>query len=256
MPVLASVSRLLIACLAISVSTVSFAADPFNTLEHRKSKYLLRCETLENRMPLFEQSKKSKDAAYIFQTFRDQIPSMAEDFAASSSLGLTADQAKRCNALFARVQGMLDRAQETLKVAEEIETKKERAAALVHYQNTPDYKLARSLGYEDVGHIGLLDLHEELDGEEKMRSMLFLVDRDCGSFFQAVQNTPPYVIYTIEKTVITCGKAKRIAVIGTSNVGNEDLIDEKATFEYVGREKIMSPNGFPISVRVVKQRPK
>lgn len=256
MPIVASVSRLLIAFFAIAVSTVNFAQAARSFAHADTANYLERCETLQVRMTRLEGSKNPKDPEQVVKALLDQSANMSHLQSSSSRLDLTAAESTRCNALFAKVDSLVSQAQAKLKVAQDIKDKESAAASLALWHKSPEYKLARSLGYEDAGDIGQLDMHENLDGEEKMRSMLFLVDRDCGSFFQAVQNTPPYVIYTIEKTVITCGKAKRIAVIGTSNVGNEDLIDEKATFEYVGWEKIMSPNGFPISVRVVKQRPK
>ena len=254
MPVAASVSRLFIAFIAFIatvLSTASFADDskPYNK---DRGPYLERCEILQNYLASYRATGRTDNPDDVISTFLNFSIGLDRFQAISGSLDLAAEDATRCNALFAKITSMVTRAQAASQAAHAERDKKSKEAALVIHHNSPEYKRARSLGYDDVGDIGYLSMYENMDGEDKMKSMLFLVDDECGAFFEAIQYSPPYVVYRAESR--NCGESQRVAVLGTSDVSAGDLIDKFATYEYVGRKKIVAPNGFSISTRVLKQR--
>ncbi|MEN5311399.1 hypothetical protein [Pseudomonas koreensis] len=124
----------------------------------------------------------------------------------------------------------------------------------IAHQNSPEYKRARSLGYSDVGDISFLKLHEDMDGEARLKTMLITVDEICGQYFRATQYVKPYVIYTVRPSDGGCGEEKRVAIVGGRSVEKGDYIDERGEFQYVGWKKIVGADGFPTDIRVLKAR--
>lgn len=124
----------------------------------------------------------------------------------------------------------------------------------IAHRNSPEYKRARSLGYSDVGEISFLKLHEDMDGEARLKTMMITVDAVCGRHFRATQYVKPYVIYTVNASDGGCGEEKRVAVLGGRPVEKGDYIDERGIFQYVGWKKLVGADGFPTEIRVVKAR--
>nr|WP_246226473.1 hypothetical protein [Pseudomonas atagonensis] len=124
----------------------------------------------------------------------------------------------------------------------------------IAHQNSPEYQRARSLGFSDVGDISFLRLHEDTDGEARLKTMLITVDEVCGQHFRATQYVKPYVIYTVRPSDGGCGEVKRVAVIGGRSVEKGDYIDEKGEFQYLGWKKLVGADGFPTDIRVLKAR--
>lgn len=124
----------------------------------------------------------------------------------------------------------------------------------IAHQNSPAYQRARALGYSDVGDISFLKLHEDTDGEARLKTMLITVDEICGQYFRATQYAKPYVIYTVRPSDGGCGEVKRVAVVGGRSVEKGDYIDEKGEFQYLGWKKLVGADGFPTDIRVLKVR--
>ncbi|MCL9801769.1 hypothetical protein [Pseudomonas sp. AKS31] len=124
----------------------------------------------------------------------------------------------------------------------------------IAHQNSPEYQRARALGYSDVGDISFLKLHEDTDGEARLKTMLITVDEICGQYFRATQYVKPYVIYTVSPSDGGCGEVKRVAVVGGRSVEKGDYIDEKGEFQYLGWKKLVGADGFPTDIRVLKAR--
>ncbi|WP_095125926.1 hypothetical protein [Pseudomonas sp. Irchel s3a12] len=124
----------------------------------------------------------------------------------------------------------------------------------IAHQNSPAYQRARSLGYSDVGDISFLKLHEDTDGEARLKTMLITVDEICGQYFRATQYVKPYVIYTVRPSDGGCGEVKRVAVVGGRSVEKGDYIDERGEFQYLGWKKLVGADGFPTDIRVLKAR--
>lgn len=124
----------------------------------------------------------------------------------------------------------------------------------IAHQNSPEYQRARALGYSDVGDISFLKLHEDTDGEARLKTMLITVDEICGQYFRATQYVKPYVIYTVRPSDGGCGEVKRVAVVGGRSVEKGDYIDEKGEFQYLGWKKLVGADGFPTDIRVLKAR--
>jgi hypothetical protein len=124
----------------------------------------------------------------------------------------------------------------------------------IAHQNSPAYQRARALGYSDVGDISFLKLHEDTDGEARLKTMLITVDEICGQYFRATQYVKPYVIYTVRSSDGGCGEVKRVAVVGGRSVEKGDYIDEKGEFQYLGWKKLVGADGFPTDIRVLKAR--
>jgi hypothetical protein len=124
----------------------------------------------------------------------------------------------------------------------------------IAHQNSPAYQRARSLGYSDVGDISFLKLHEDTDGEARLKTMLITVDEICGQYFRATQYVKPYVIYTVRPSDGGCGEVKRVAVVGGRSVEKGDYIDEKGEFQYLGWKKLVGADGSSTDIRVLKIR--
>jgi len=124
--------------------------------------------------------------------------------------------------------------------------------AQTEHLSSPEYKRARSLGFSDVGEIGALDQHAELDGEANLKTLMITVDFGCGRHFRAAQYVEPYVIYTAHRWDGSCAVNKRVAVLGGETVERGDEINEDGIYQYVGWKKLAGPDGFPIDIRVVK----
>lgn len=249
----ASVSRLFIALIVTVLSTVSFADDSTPYMKE-KGPYLERCELLQDWLARYRASGRSDDPDDVIDRFLNQSKGLDRLQEMSATLGLTAEQMTRCNDVFSNITSMVSRAQATWNATHAAQNKKLADAALVAHQNSPEYKRARSLGYDDVGEIGELKRHQDMDGEDKMKSMLFVVDEACGRYFEAIQYSAPYVVYKTDSEISRCGEPRRVAVLGTTDVSAGDFIDRFATYEYVGWKNIVAPNGFSIPTRVLKVR--
>lgn len=126
------------------------------------------------------------------------------------------------------------------------------AQAQIKHLASPAYKRARSLGFTDVGEIGELDQHAELDGEANLKTLMIRVDSGCGEHFRAAKYVKPYVIYTVGPDDGTCAINRNVAVLGGKVAEWGEYIDEEAIFQYVGWKKLPGQDGFPVNIRVVK----
>ena len=84
---------------------------------------------------------------------------------------------------------------------------------------------ARSLGFADVGELGDLDRHSEMDGEANLNTLMITVDWGCGRHFRAVRYLKPYVICTAHPHEGSGAVCKEVAVPGGESVERGESID-------------------------------
>jgi len=246
MPTVAPASRLLCALSFAVVMTPALAAEWSEPPEEARQAYLSDCQQLQRAVTEVQSGRQTlKDVLPTIQMYlrtftvhRDNLP--------QSNLG-SPDYAQ-CESVFPlakeiAIQGGIEASEALDEHFRQAETE---------HLNSSDYKRARSLGFTDVGEIGQLDRHAELDGEDNLKTLMIKVDAGCGRHFRAAKYVEPYVIYTVGPSDGICAINRNVAVLGGKEVEWGDYIDEKATFQYVGWKKLPGEDGFPLNIRVVK----
>jgi hypothetical protein len=242
---LAPALRLLCAITFVVVMTPALA-DWEESPEYAWKTYLSDCQQLQ---------KAVTDVQSGRQTARDALPTIESYLRtfvvhrknlAQPSLG-SPDYA-RCESVIPQAKDIA--AKGSAEYGEEIDQHFRQAQT--EHLSSPEYKRARALGFTDVGEIGALDQHAELDGEDNLKTLMITVDFACGRHLRAAQYVKPYVVYTVHRSDGSCGVYTNVAVLGGETVERGDYINQKGIFQYVGWKKLAGADGFPIDVRVVK----
>jgi len=242
---LAPASRLFCA-ITFAVVMTPVLADWEESPEYAWKTYLSDCEQLQRAVTDVQNGRKmAKDVVSTIESYLRTFTVHRKNLA-QPSLG-SPDYA-RCESVVPQAQDIA--AKGGAENDKELDQHFRQAQA--DHLNSSEYKRARSLGFSDVGEIGALDQHAELDGEANLKTLMIKVDSGCGRYFRAAQYVKPYVIYTAHRSDGNCAVHKRVAVLGGEMVERGDEIDENGIFQYVGWKRLAGPQGFPIDVRVVK----
>lgn len=240
--------RLLCAITFACAMTPAFAAwkeHPENSWKY----YLANCQRMQEKMADVQSGRVSGafevmgDLENSQGSMNEHRPNLPPQYLASGEFAQCENVAAEADAMIAR--GKAEFADRMNQAAEQ---------GRIAHQNSPEYQRARSLGYSDVGEISFLKLHEDMDGEARLKTMLITVDEVCGQYFRATQYVKPYVIYTVRPSDGGCGEEKRVAIVGGRSVEKGDYIDERGEFQYVGWKKIVGADGFATDIRVLKAR--
>lgn len=247
MPVSTHCLRLLCAITLAAAMTPAFAAvqeHPENSWKY----YAGNCQRVQEKMADVQSGRTTAyDVMFALesnlQTMNEHRSNLTPNHLGSREFAQCENVAGQAEAMIA--QGKAEFAAKMQGAAEE---------GRIAHQNSPAYQRARSLGYSDVGDISFLKLHEDTDGEARLKTMLITVDEICGQYFRATQYLKPYVIYTVRPSDGGCGEVKRVAIMGGRAVEKGDYIDEKGEFQYLGWKKLVGADGFPTDIRVLKAR--
>jgi hypothetical protein len=247
MPVSTQSLRLLCAITLAAAMTPAFAAvqeHPENSWKY----YAGNCQRVQEKMADVQSGRTTAyDVMFALesnlQTMNEQRSNLTPNHLGSREFAQCEEFAGQAEAMIA--QGKAEFAAKMQGAAEE---------GRIAHQNSPAYQRARALGYSDVGDISFLKLHEDTDGEARLKTMLITVDEICGQYFRATQYVKPYVIYTVRPSDGGCGEVKRVAIMGGRAVEKGDYIDEKGEFQYLGWKKLVGADGFPTDIRVLKVR--
>ncbi|PMQ09013.1 hypothetical protein PseAD21_22155 [Pseudomonas sp. AD21] len=248
MPVSTHALRLFCAITLVAAMTPVFAAvqeHPENSWQY----YLANCQRMQEKMADV-QSGRVPGAVEVIGDLESSLRIIAEHRLNLTPQYLGSQEFAQCENVAA--QGEATIAQGRAEFAARMNQAAQQGR--IAHQNSPEYQRARSLGYSDVGDISFLKLHEDTDGEARLKTMLITVDEICGQYFRATQYVKPYVIYTVRPSDGGCGEVKRVAVVGGRSVEKGDYIDEKGEFQYLGWKKLVGADGFPTDVRVLKAR--
>ncbi|VVQ31799.1 hypothetical protein [Pseudomonas fluorescens] len=245
MPVSTHCLRLLCAITLAAAMTPAFAAvqeHPENSWKY----YAGNCQRVQEKMADVQSGRTTAyDVMFALesnlQTMNEQRSNLTPNHLGSREFAQCENVAGQADAMVA--QGKAEFAARMQGAAEE---------GRIAHQNSPAYQRARALGYSDVGDISFLKLHEDTDGEARLKTMLITVDEICGQYFRATQYVKPYVIYTVRPSDGGCGEVKRVAVVGGRSVEKGDYIDEKGEFQYLGWKKLVGADGFPTDIRVLE----
>ncbi|MGF6088219.1 hypothetical protein [Pseudomonas sp. 18173] len=242
---LAPASRLFCAITFAVVMTPALA-DWEETPEDAWKTYLSDCQQLQRAVTDVQNGRKT--AKEVLPTIESYLRTFTVHRKNLAQPSLGSPDYARCESVIPQAQDIA--AKGSAEYSEEIDQHLQQAQT--EHLNSSEYKRARSLGFSDVGEIGALDQHAELDGEENLKTLMIKVDFGCGRHFRAAYYAKPYVVYTVRRSDGSCGIYKHVAVLGGEMVERGDFIDEKGVFQYVGWKKLAGPEGFPIDVRVVK----
>ncbi|RVD78696.1 hypothetical protein [Pseudomonas koreensis] len=244
----ASALRLLCAITLATAITPALAAwkePPESSWQY----YLASCQRMQQKMADVQSGRVSGaievigDLENSLRIINERRSNLTPQYLGSQEFAQCENVAAQAEATIA--QGRADFAAKMNQSAEQ---------GRIAHQNSPAYQRARSLGYSDVGDISFLKLHEDMDGEARLKTMLITVDEICGQYFRATQYVKPYVIYTVRPSDGGCGEEKRVAIVGGRSVEKGDYIDERGEFQYVGWKKIVGADGFATDIRVLKAR--
>ncbi len=244
----ASALRTLCAITLASAITPAFAAwkePPESSWQY----YLANCQRMQEKIADV-QSGRVPSAYEVIGDLDNSLRSMNQRRSNLTPQYLGSREYAQCENVAAQAEATI--AQGNAEFAARMNQAAEQGR--IAHQNSPEYKRARSLGYSDVGEISFLKLHEDMDGEARLKTMLITVDEICGQYFRATHYVKPYVIYTVRPSDGGCGEVKRIAVVGGRSVEKGDYIDEKGEFQYLGWKKLVGADGFPTDIRVLKAR--
>jgi hypothetical protein len=247
MPVSPHSLRLLCAITLSVAMTPTFAAvqeHPENSWKY----YAGNCQRVQEKMA---DVQSGRTTAYdVMFALESNLRTMNEHRSNLTPNHLGSQEFAQCENLAGQAEAMI--AQGKAEFAAKMEGAAEEGR--IAHQNSPAYQRGRALGYSDVGDISFLKLHEDTDGEARLKTMLITVDEICGQYFRATQYVKPYVIYTVRPSDGGCGEVKRVAVVGGRSVEKGDYIDEKGEFQYLGWKKLVGADGFPTDIRVLKAR--
>lgn len=248
MPKAASVLRLLCAITCAAVITPAFAEwkePPESSWQY----YLANCQRMQEKIADVRSGRVPSayevigDLEGSLRIINERRLNLTPQYLGSREFAQCENVAAQAEATIA--QGKAEFAARMNQAAEQ---------GRIAHQNSPEYQRARSLGYSDVGDISFLKLHEDMDGEARLKTMLITVDEVCGQYFRATQYVKPYVIYTVRPSDGGCGEEKHVAIVGGRSVEKGDYIDERGEFQYVGWKKLVGADGFPTDIRVLKAR--
>ena len=241
MPVSTHCVRLLCAITLAAAMTPAFAAvqeHPENSWKY----YAGNCQRVQEKMADVQSGRTTAyDVMFALesnlQTMNEQRSNLTPNHLGSREFAQCENVAGQAEAMIA--QGKAEFAAKMQGAAEE---------GRIAHQNSPAYQRARALGYSDVGDISFLKLHEDTDGEARLKTMLITVDEICGQYFRATQYVKPYVIYTVRPSDGGCGEVKRVAVVGGRSVEKGDTLMRRASFSiWAGRSLLALMDFRPIS---------
>lgn len=228
------------------VMTPALAAEWDETPEYAKKTYLSDCQQILRAVTEVQSGRKTpKEALPTLDSYLRTITVHRENLAPGS---LGSPEFARCESVVPQaneiaIKGRIQSGEEADQHFQQVQT---------DHLNSPEYKRARSLGFSDVGEIGALDQHAELDGEANLKTLMIKVDSGCGRHFRAAKYVEPYVIYTVGPSDGSCAINRNVAVLGGKAVEWGDYIDDEEVFQYVGWKKLPGQDEFPINIRVVK----
>jgi len=208
--------------------------------------YSANCQRMQERMADVQSGRTT--AFEIMFALEDNLRVLDERRPNLTPEYLYSREYAQCDSTIAQAESMIARGKADYAEQNQRAVQEGRIA----HENSPEYQRARSLGFSDVGELSFLKLHEDMDGEARLKTMMITVDAVCGRHFRATQYVKPYVIYTVRPSDGGCGEEKRVAVLGGRSVEKGDYIDERGTFQYVGWKKLVGVDGFPTDIRVVK----
>jgi len=247
MPVSTHCLRLLCAitlAVAMAPAVAAVQEHPENSWKY----YAGNCQRVQEKMA---DVQSGRTTAYdVMFALESNLRTMNEHRSNLTPDHLGSQEFAQCENVMAQADGMI--AQGKAEFVAKMQGAAEEGR--IAHQNSPAYQRARALGYSDVGDISFLKLHEDTDGEARLKTMLITVDEICGQYFRATQYVKPYVIYTVRPSDGGCGEVKRVAVVGGRSVEKGDYIDERGEFEYLGWKKLVGADGFPTDIRVLKAR--
>lgn len=247
MPVNTHCLRLLCAITLAAAMTPAFAA----VQEHPENSWKYYAGNCQRVLEKMADVQSGRTTAYdVMFALESNLRTMNEHRSNLTPDHLNSQEFAQCENFAGQAEAMI--AQGKAEFAAKMQGAAEEGR--IAHQNSPEYQRARALGYSDVGDISFLKLHEDTDGEARLKTMLITVDEICGQYFRATQYVKPYVIYTVRPSDGGCGEVKRVAVVGGRSVEKGDYIDEKGEFQYLGWKKLVSADGFPTDIRVLKAR--
>lgn len=253
MPVAASALRLFIALVATAVITPVFASSQSDLIASKQKEswlyYSAKCQRLQRDMTDIQNGRTS-DPREALYTLRNTLDTLGGYRLTLSQQHYNSTEFAQCENIIAQAEAMANQAQNDASA----DAERDKEQARITHQNSPEYKRARSLGYSDVERISYLKMLQDMYGEKAMKSLMIIVDPECGQYFKATQVVKPYVIYTASASSGGCGEEKRVAVLGAKSVERGDWIDPDGVFEYVGWTKIVGADGFATDIRVLKAR--
>lgn len=246
MPTVARTSRLFCAITFAVVMTPALAGLSSETPEYARAGYLSDCqkflqvvaEVQAGRQTPKEATPAIKMHLSTFELHRYYLP--------QSSLG--SPEYARCESGVPIAKEIADKGE--IELSKDVD--EYLAQAQTKHLASSDYKRARSLGFTDVGEIGQLDQHAELDGEANLKTLMIRVDSGCGENFRAAKYVKPYVIYTVGPDDGTCAINRNVAVLGGKVAAWGEYIDDEVVYQYVGWKTLPGQDGFPVNIRVVK----
>lgn len=246
MPISTLVFRLLCATSLAVVMTPAYADDWEETPEEAWKGYLSDCQHMQRAITNLKNGS---------QTARDSMLYIESPLRTLSVHRKHLDPSKLGSPDYARCENLINQGKDIVakeRAVYDDEIAQHLQQAQTEHRNSPEYKRARALGFTDVGEIGQLDEHAELDGEENLKTLMITVDFGCGRHFRAAQYNRPYVIYTVGAPDGTCVHHRNVAVLNGKRVDRGDNIDRDGIFQYVGWKELEGADGFPVDIRVVK----
>ena len=246
MSTIASALRLLCGLTFAAGMSPAIAAvqeNPQNSWDY----YFANCQRMQEKMADV-QSGRVPGAFEVMFDLEGSLRSMAQRRSNLAPQHLGSREFAQCENVAAQAEATIAQGKAEFAAKMERGVQEGRIA----HQNSPEYQRARSLGFSDVGDISFLKLHEDTEGEARLKTMLITVDAVCGQYFRATHYVKPYVIYTVRPSDGGCGEVMRVAVVGGRAVEKGDYIDEKGKFQYVGWKKLAGADGFPTDIRVLK----
>ncbi|MBC3209097.1 hypothetical protein HU755_20020 [Pseudomonas sp. SWRI111] len=211
--------------------------------------YLANCQRMQEKIADVQSGRVS--AAYeVTSDLQNSLATQNEHRPNLLPQHLGSSEYAHCENVAAHAEATLAQGEAEYAAKRQRDAQEGRAA----HENSPAYRRARSLGYSDAGEISFLKLHEDTEGEARLKAMLITVDEICGQYFRATQYVKPYVIYAVRPSDGGCGEVKRVAVVGGGSVEKGDYIDQKGEFQYLGWKKLVGADGFPTDIRVLKAR--
>ncbi len=237
--------------LCLPSALIAHGNDPYSSAQYWGF-YLDSCHNVDKDAVIVQQQLDEKSPEISYGDIKFDINRMSTSIPKLSKKSIKKTEFHTCQIKLKHAKNLIAEA----KIHEKELEKARQKVARQRHMNSPLYKKALELGFQDYGWLGALSDDYKQFGEKRLEHWIIYIDYDCGKYFRAIQYLKPYVIYAaVNGGYHTCSYRGPIAVLPISGtkIDRGKLIDRNSYYIYEGVIKTEDSDGFPIKVPVLKQ---
>lgn len=243
----------LVCMLASTIWLPSASADSLYSSVENWRFYLDSCRQLDEAMGTVRKQIDNKANVVFSNGIQGNIESMDDAIKYVKDKDKISRKYIECQQKSKRAQGLFAEAEAYDKLLQEQQSQEARRS----HEDSPIFKKALELGFDDYGWLAALESDFREVGQERLKKWMILVDSDCGRHYEATQYVKPYVIYKAYRSYYNLCSSREtpIAVLPSEGVtvNRGDYIDKNSYYVFAGVLEGKGTDGFPIEIPLLKQ---